>query len=74
MLFSIGAAPICIPTNSGGVFPFLHTLSSIYCLMIALLTKLIFVHGLRRLQLHSFSCGNLVVLHVESHLLKRLFF
>ena len=31
-LFSIVAAPICIPTNSVRWFPFLHTLSSIYCL------------------------------------------
>ena len=29
MLFSIVAAPIYIPTNSVGGFPFLHTLSSI---------------------------------------------
>ena len=30
ILFSIGAAPIYIPTNSVGGFPSLHTLSSIY--------------------------------------------
>ena len=30
-LFSKGAAPFYIPTNSARVFPFLHTLSSIYC-------------------------------------------
>ena len=29
MLFSIVAAPVCIPTNSVGGFPFYHTLSSI---------------------------------------------
>ena len=29
ILFSIVAAPIYFPTNSVGVFPFLHTLSSI---------------------------------------------
>ena len=29
-MFSIVAAPIYIPTNSVGEFPFLHTLSSIY--------------------------------------------
>ena len=29
MLFSIMAAPIYIPTNSGGGFPFLYTLSSL---------------------------------------------
>ena len=32
MVFSIVALPIYIPTNSVGDFPFLHTLSSIYCL------------------------------------------
>ena len=31
-LFSIVAVLVCIPTNSVRVFPFLHTLSSIYCL------------------------------------------
>ena len=31
-LFSIVAALVCIPTNSVRGFPFLHTLSSIYCL------------------------------------------
>ena len=30
-LFSIVAVLVCIPTNSVGGFPFLHTLSSIYC-------------------------------------------
>ena len=28
------AVLVCIPTNSAGVFPFIHTLSSIYCLQI----------------------------------------
>ena len=32
ILFSIVAVPIYIPTNHVGRFPFLHTLSSIYCL------------------------------------------
>ena len=32
IVFSILAAPIYIPTNSIGRFPFLHTLSSIYYL------------------------------------------
>ena len=32
ILFSIVAAPIYIPTNSVGVFSFLHILSSIYYL------------------------------------------
>ena len=31
-LFSIVAVLVYIPTNSVGGFPFLHTLSSIYCL------------------------------------------
>ena len=31
ILFSLVAAPIYIPINSVGEFPFLHTLSSIYC-------------------------------------------
>ena len=31
-LFSIVAELVCIPTNSVREFPFLHTLSSIYCL------------------------------------------
>ena len=30
--FSIVAVLVCIPTNSVRGFPFLHTLSSIYCL------------------------------------------
>ena len=42
MLFSTAAVPVYIPTNSGGGFPPLHTLSSICffvdCLMIAILT------------------------------------
>ena len=33
-LFSIVAVLVCIPTNSVRGFPFLHTLSSIYCLWI----------------------------------------
>ena len=32
ILFSIAAVSICIPTNSVRGFPFLHTLSSNYCL------------------------------------------
>ena len=32
ILFSIVAVLVCIPTNSVRGFPFLHTLSSIYCL------------------------------------------
>jgi len=32
ILFSVVAAPVYIPTNSVGDFPFLHTLSSIYYL------------------------------------------
>ena len=31
-LFSIEAVLVCIPTNSVRGFPFLHTLSNIYCL------------------------------------------
>ena len=31
-LFSIAALLVCTPTNSVRGFPFLHTLSSIYCL------------------------------------------
>ena len=31
-LFSIAAVLVCIPTKSVRGFPFLHTLSSIYCL------------------------------------------
>ena len=31
MLFFIVAIPIYVPTNSGRGFPFLHTLSNIYC-------------------------------------------
>ena len=31
-IFSIVAVLVCIPTNSVRWFPFLHTLSSIYCL------------------------------------------
>ena len=32
MLFSIVAVPAYVPTSTVGGFPFLHTLSSIYCL------------------------------------------
>ena len=32
ILFAIMAVSVCIPTNSARVFPFLHTLSRIYCL------------------------------------------
>ena len=40
LLISIAAAPICIPINSIGGFPLIHTLSSIYLyfLMVAILT------------------------------------
>ena len=42
MLFSIVTAPIYIPTNSAQGFPFLYTLSRIYCFwiffMVAILT------------------------------------
>ena len=34
ILFSIVVASVYIPINSASVFPFLHTLSSIYCLYI----------------------------------------
>ena len=33
-MFSTVVVLVCIPTNSVGGFPFLHTLSSIYCLQI----------------------------------------
>ena len=33
-MFSIVAVLVCIPTNSVRAFPFLHTLSSIYCMII----------------------------------------
>ena len=39
LLFSIVAVWIYIPTNSVGGFPFLHILSSIYCLQISLATQ-----------------------------------
>ena len=32
ILFSVVAVPVCLPTNSVRGFPFLHTLSRIYCL------------------------------------------
>jgi len=37
ILFFIVAVPVYIPTNSIGRFPFLHTLSSIYCWLIFLM-------------------------------------
>ena len=37
ILFSVAATPINIPTNSVGGFPFLHTLSSIYFNLYAVL-------------------------------------
>ena len=40
ILFSIVAAPIYIPTNSVGVFAFLHTLSSIYYFKLLMMTVL----------------------------------
>ena len=39
ILSSIVSVSIYIPTNSAKGFPFLHTLSSIYCLMSAILTS-----------------------------------
>ena len=36
ILFSTGAAPPCIPTNSALGFPFLHNLASSCCLLICL--------------------------------------
>ena len=39
ILSSIVAVSVYIPTNSAKGFPFLHTLSSIYCLMLAILTS-----------------------------------
>ena len=41
ILFSIVAVSICISTNSAGGFPFLHTLSSIYCLQIFLMMAIL---------------------------------
>ena len=39
-LFSIVAVLVCIPTNSVRGFPFLHTLSSIYCWIAGILTSM----------------------------------
>ena len=40
ILFFIVAVPIYIPTSGVGGFPFLHSLSSIYCLEIFLMAIL----------------------------------
>ena len=41
MLFFIVAVPIYIPTNGAGGFPFLRSLSSIYCLEIFLMMAIL---------------------------------
>ena len=41
ILLSIVAVSVYIPTKSSGVFPFLHVLSSIYCLQIFLMMDIL---------------------------------
>ena len=38
MRFSMAAAPVCVPTNSVGVFPFLQRVLCVHCVMLAILT------------------------------------
>ena len=58
-LFSIVAVLVCIPTNSVRGFPFLHTLSSIYCFKsfkifcyLLFLTSYHMSQGLKYIDLH----------------------
>ena len=43
ILSSIVAASVYIPTNSARVFPFLPTLSSIYCFIFSLIVPMLFL-------------------------------